>query len=110
MRLMGGAMERSTGGTMPGSLQRYEVRHLPDEQMDMIDHALGRPRYPHLETYRNRYVVMEDDPVCVVLSNSEYWQETPRVTGGHMVSFVVTETGKRALQEYLTAYYAKMGR
>lgn len=35
-------------------------RSLADPQMDDIDHALGRPRDPLGETYRNHYVAPAD--------------------------------------------------
>lgn len=70
-------------------------RTLKDEAMDRIDHALGRPCDPLVETYRNHYAT--DDPEG--FAGSPHWCKTAR--HGDMIFYSVTDQGRAALKAHL---------
>ena len=76
-------------------------RSLADPDMDDIDHALGRPRDPLGETYRNHYVAPADSEVAEHMRWSFYWSEGKPMNGGRDVLFTVTQMGREALAKHL---------
>ena len=75
-------------------------RSLADPNMDDIDHALGRPKDPLGETYRNHYSADSNSPTARRMSSSPYWIRTGR-NGAKLQIFTVSAQGKRALADYL---------
>jgi hypothetical protein len=67
--------------------------------MDELDHALGRPDDPVLDTTRNFFGVGEDDACVDDMKNNPHWKLS-RVFMG-TAGFVVSTEGKVALHEYL---------
>lgn len=78
--------------------QKSINRSLKDKMLDHVDHALGRPENPLVETYRNHYSAsaVEAD----AFRDSRYWEEVT-VGNEQYPVFVVTETGRKALASYL---------
>lgn len=77
----------------------YQVnRYLENKAMDHIDHALGRPVDPMAETYRNHFAT-DDGPQSAEFMASPHWDFAGAT--GEMLFFCVTETGRRALADYL---------
>lgn len=76
-------------------------RSLKDKAMDHIDHALGRPVDPMVETYRNRFITNRDDQNARDFRASPHWQEY-RVDD-RSAGFQVTEAGRAALRDHLKA-------
>lgn len=74
-------------------------RYLQDKAMDHIDHALGRPVDPMRETYRNKFAT--SGPEADAMSATTYWEEFAQ--HGSMRFFGVTDAGRKALAEHLTA-------
>lgn len=70
-------------------------RYLKDKIMDHIDHALGRPVDPMVESYRNRFAT-DADPE---FEESPYWKRF--AADGDMVFYGVTQEGRRALKSHL---------
>lgn len=53
-------------------------RYLKDKAMDRMDHALGCPVDPMQETFRNYYVVGDDNPteIPLLLADAEaFWPD-----------------------------------
>jgi len=75
-------------------------RHLADEAMDKIDHALGRPLDPTGETYRNFYAAPTD--VAAEFAKTPYWNIGPIITRG-LIGCTVTSAGRKALADHLVA-------
>lgn len=73
-------------------------RWLPDEAMDRMDHALGRPMWPLKETYRNHFATSLDDPRNKDFTSPNWDKVGER---GGMAFFAVTEAGKQVLAAYL---------
>ncbi len=73
-------------------------RHLADEAMNAIDHALGRPLDPLAETYRNYYAAPVD--LAAEFARTPHWEVGPPMTGG-LIPCVVTDGGRRALADHL---------
>ena len=76
-------------------------RSLADPNMDDIDHALGRPKDPLGETYRNHYAADASSPTARRMSSSPYWINSGR-NSGTLKIFSVSQQGKQALADYLT--------
>ncbi|RAI45270.1 hypothetical protein [Rhodoplanes roseus] len=73
-------------------------RCLADEAMEAIDHALGRPLDPLVETHRNYFAA---PPVLAAqFAATPHWDVGSPMPGG-IVSCRVTEEGRRALAAYL---------
>jgi len=72
-------------------------RYLKSKMMDHIDHALGRPVDPMRESYRNRYVASLNE--AREFEDSAYWSRNYK--DDRVVSFSVTEDGRRALRDHL---------
>lgn len=71
-------------------------RSLNDKAMDRIDHALGRPLDPLVESYRNFYTT--DGALADEMAASPYWVEGRR---GTLRCFAVSDEGRRALANHL---------
>ena len=67
--------------------------------MDAIDHALGRPVDPMVETYRNRYVTGANDKTALAFRTSSHWREY-RISDD-TAGFEVTAAGREALRDHL---------
>jgi hypothetical protein len=76
-------------------------RSLADPRMDDIDHALGRPRDPLGDTYRNHYVACADTPEAEHMRWSFHWSEGKPMNDGRDVLFTVTQMGREALAKHL---------
>lgn len=74
-------------------MPKYINRHLDDEMMDNIDHALGRPENPMDETYRDHFEASASEAQSFV--DSDYWDQTAPTF------FKVNIYGRRALRSYL---------
>lgn len=72
-------------------------RYLKDKAMDHIDHALGRPVDPTVESYRNRFAT--DDPD--MFADDPHWRLIGETNG--MLFFAVTDAGRLALKAHLKA-------
>ncbi|MGY4222689.1 hypothetical protein ACVMIH_000050 [Bradyrhizobium sp. USDA 4503] len=72
-------------------------RYLKDKAMDRIDHALGRPLDPTVESYRNCYAT--DGALADEMAASPFWAEGRR--GQSMRYFFVTDEGRAALAQHL---------
>lgn len=72
-------------------------RYLRDKAMDCIDHALGRPVWPLLETYRNHFATTSAD--AMGFESNPHWE----FYGAHdrMAFYSVTYAGRQALADYL---------
>lgn len=75
-------------------------RHLADEAMNAIDHALGRPLNPLGTTYRNYYAAPAD--VAEKFAMTPNWQVGMPMPGG-LIPCVVTDVGRKALADHLVA-------
>jgi hypothetical protein len=73
-------------------------RSLKDDHFNRIDHALGRPVDPMVESYRNYFAVYEGK-TAQSFRASPHW----KFNGGRfeMLSFSVTDAGRAALCEHL---------
>lgn len=74
-------------------------RSLIDEDMDRIDHALGRPVAPLIESYRNYFAIGEFSTIAKGFDASPNWVKGKSC--GDMAYFFVTDCGRKALNEYL---------
>lgn len=74
-------------------------RELDDKAMNKIDHALGRPLDPMVETHRNHYAIHAESDQAVEFRASPYWKCPGEFCG--MVYFQVTIDGRRALAAHL---------
>lgn len=74
-------------------------RSLKDKDMDHIDHALGRPVSPLIESYRNYFAIGECSDTAKVFDASPNWKKGKSC--GDMAYFFVTDCGRKALNEYL---------
>ncbi|MCD0415723.1 hypothetical protein LOC51_00715 [Rubrivivax sp. JA1024] len=72
-------------------------RSLPDETMDMIDHALGRPLDPLSKSFRNHFVTGGE--TADAMAACPFWREARSF--GDDRCFTVTDAGRSALAEYL---------
>ena len=76
-------------------------RYLKNKAMDNIDHALGRPVDPMVETYRNRFAINEGDKLAASFRASPHWHLFGAGVG--MLFFSVTTAGRKALRDHLRA-------
>lgn len=74
-------------------------RYLKDKDMDLIDHALGRPADPMAETYRNYFAIGTASNIAGQFRESPNWIEGRNM--GDMAYFFVTPIGRAALLHYL---------
>jgi hypothetical protein len=75
-------------------------RYLKDKAMDHIDHALGRPFDPLVESYRNYFAA--GGPLADELAASPHWTEGRQAAGG-LRCFAVNDLGRKALADHLKA-------
>lgn len=73
-------------------------RYLNNNAMDRIDHALGRPLDPTMETYRDFYATGDAD-LAKEMTASPHWRAGVR--GRELRYFHVTDEGRKALARYL---------
>lgn len=78
-------------------------RCLEDKAMDHIDHALGRPANPLMDTYREYFAVGSDTDLANAFRASPYWEEGVGTVPGKMAYFYVTFEGRQALDDHLKA-------
>ncbi|MBS1164168.1 MAG: hypothetical protein H6R00_193 [Proteobacteria bacterium] len=76
-------------------------RYLENQEMDHIDHALGRPLDPLGETYRNYYATGSQR-----FDGNPHWTLVEVSKGGTRI-YSVTDEGRQALAEYLKASGSK---
>ena len=76
-------------------------RALDDEGLDDVDHALGRPKDPLKESYRNHYVIGARSPQAAKMQASDWWEETRKINGDADSVFQVTQAGREALAAHL---------
>lgn len=74
-------------------------RCLRDKEMDLIDHALGRPMWPMRETYRNHFATDAESGRAIDFTFSLHWEKTAQ--SGDMAFFSVSMAGRKALAEHL---------
>ena len=74
-------------------------RYLKDKAMDHIDHALGRPVDPMVESFRNYFYVVGDTDLRREMAESPHWTDDNGKGGG--CYFAVTDAGRAALAEHL---------
>lgn len=74
-------------------------RYLKDKSMDRIDHALGRPVDPLVESYRNYYAIDRKCDLAAAMRVDPLWQECGRMDD--MAYFHVTQAGRNALRSHL---------
>ncbi len=74
-------------------------RYLKDKDLDLIDHALGRPTFPLKETYRNYFAIDADSDLANKFSKSLNWRKSGQ--RDDMAYFAVTELGRHALADHL---------
>lgn len=75
------------------------------EDFDDMRHALGRPKNPRAETYRNSHCADIGTPACLrletVADRTGFWKETHRINEGRTVVFAVTQAGRDALADWV---------
>lgn len=76
-------------------------RSLEDRAMDQIDHALGRPVDPLVESYRNYFATDADSKHAKAFAASPYWDTHGRTAPGEMAYFFVNQAGRQALKDHL---------
>lgn len=76
-------------------------RYLKDKDMDLIDHALGRPADPMAETYRNYFAIDTASDIARQFRESPNWREGQSMED--MAYFFVTLIGRSALRDHLKA-------
>jgi len=74
-------------------------RYLADEAMDRIDHALGRPVNPHVESYRNYFAENINSGEATEMAASPCWHVGKRI--GDLLVFHVTAHGRATLASHL---------
>lgn len=74
-------------------------RHLKDKAMDHIDHALGRPVWPHRGSYRNHFAIDACSDIAASFDASPHWRKGN--SNGDMAFYYVTDAGRQALSDYL---------
>lgn len=73
-------------------------RYLDDKSIDHIDHALGRPIFPLLESHRN-YFAIGPGKLADEFSASPNWKKIGQ--RDDMAYFAVTDVGRKTLSDYL---------
>lgn len=76
-------------------------RYLTHPGLDDVDHALGRPKYPLRETYRNYYAIDPDTNQAEEMLATGWWDKGQKIPG-ELQMFHVNAAGKRALALYLS--------
>jgi hypothetical protein len=76
-------------------------RSLNDKAMDHIDHALGRPVDPMIESYRNYFATSASSKEAAAFRASAYWDTDGSTEPSRMVYFFVTQVGRQALKQHL---------
>lgn len=84
-------------------MSRQVNRYLEDKAMDHIDHALGRPVDPMIETYRNHFAVDADSKTAKAFEASPFWRRNGKGAPGGMAFYHVTDEGRQALAQHLKA-------
>ncbi|TDX72631.1 hypothetical protein EDE05_12852 [Neorhizobium sp. R1-B] len=84
-------------------MSRQVNRYLKDKAMDQIDHALGRPVDPLIETYRNHFAVNADSKTAKEFDASPFWSRNGKGAPGGMAFYHVTAEGRQALKQHLKA-------
>lgn len=82
-------------------MSRPVNRYLKDKAMDHIDHALGRPVDPMLESHRNHFAVDAGSKTAQAFDASPYWRQNGKGPQGGMAFYHVTEEGRQALKAHL---------
>lgn len=82
-------------------MSRQVNRSLKDKGMDHIDHALGRPVDPMVESYRNYFATSAGSKEALAFASSPYWDTHGSTEPSRMVYFFVTEAGRKALKQHL---------
>lgn len=78
-------------------------RELADKPMRLIDHALGRPLNPMVETYRNFFAAGKGSEEDVAFRASPHWRCHGAMASTELVGFTVTDEGRAALRDHLKA-------
>lgn len=84
-------------------MSRQVNRYLKDKAMDQIDHALGRPVDPLVESFRNHFAVDADSKSAEEFEASPFWKRNGKGAPGGMAFYHVTAEGRRALKQHLKA-------
>jgi hypothetical protein len=82
-------------------MSRQVNRYLKDKAMDHIDHALGRPVDPLVESYRNHFAVDADSKTAKEFDASPFWSRNGKGAPGGMAFYHVTTEGRQALKQHL---------
>ncbi|WP_244618882.1 hypothetical protein [Rhizobium sp. 18065] len=69
--------------------------------MDHIDHTLGRPVDPMVESYRNYFATDPESENGKAFAASPYWDTNGKTEPGRMAYFFVNEAGRKALKRHL---------
>ena len=75
-------------------------RSLADKAMDHIDHALGRPTWPRVESFRNYFATEAGSAEAIAFDASPHWRLRGRQRD--MLFYSVTDLGRQALTDYLS--------
>ncbi|NTA10844.1 hypothetical protein [Agrobacterium tumefaciens] len=76
-------------------------RYLKDKAMDYIDHALGRPVDPLIESHRNHFAVDAGSKTAKEFDASPFWDRYGKAAPGGMAFYRVNAEGRKALKRYL---------
>ena len=82
-------------------MSRQVNRYLKDKAMDHIDHALGRPVDPLVESHRNHFAVDAESKTAKEFDASPFWSRNGRGAPGGMAFYYVTVEGRQALKQHL---------
>jgi hypothetical protein len=82
-------------------MSRQVNRSLKDKAFDHIDHALGRPVDPMVESYRNHFATDAGSKEGKAFAASPYWDTHGSSEPGRMAYFFVTQAGRVALKQHL---------
>jgi hypothetical protein len=82
-------------------MSRQVNRYLKDKAFDHIDHALGRPVDPLVESYRNHFAVDADSNTAKEFDASPFWGRNGKGAPGGMAFYHVTAEGRHALKQHL---------
>jgi hypothetical protein len=76
-------------------------RSLKDKAMDRIDHALGRPVDPTVESYRNYFATDAGSKTALEFEASPHWVRNGKGTPEGLAFYHVTDEGRKALSGHL---------
>lgn len=82
-------------------MSRQVNRSLKDKAMDHIDHALGRPVDPMVESFRNHFATDPDSQAGKAFDASPFWGRHGKGVPGGMAFYYVTDEGRKALKQHL---------